>query len=169
MDREQAREKLDRLLATYGADIARWPAEARGWFVHLPPAQRTELAARMAASLALQLDRLLDSVAPASAGDRLAAQIVAAARPMNIGPAGAAMPSLAPTVKFGWRSIASLTAVAIIGFALGWFDPVTIAGAAVDESASVFALSGENGEFDLSASSIWPGVGCRSRFWSPWV
>lgn len=71
-------DRLTDLLAAYGSDISRWPADGRAAFQSLPPQERSELMRDDAA-----LDRLLQHAAQAAAEaappDDLMARIVAAA------------------------------------------------------------------------------------------
>lgn len=163
MNIEQATLQLGRVLAAHGADSARWPSEARDWFVQLDGPMRRVLARRMAGSEAAgseaaRLDRLLDRVTVAPADATLTARILAEAGRIGAIRApdaayppfprlASGVPNFAGVPNFGWPSAGMLAAAAVLGFVLGWFEPVFFNDAAAESAANqaLFdqALSGQ--------------------------
>jgi hypothetical protein len=133
MENDRDIQRIDRVLAAYGADIARWPAKERSWFVHLDSPLRQTLAQRMAASKAARLDKLLENVTVEPATASLAAQILAQSghigairAPDETHPPSPRVASGVPV--FGWPRAGMLAAAALLGFVLGWFEPTSVNG-----------------------------------------
>lgn len=77
MENDRDFQRLDRVMAAYGADIGRWPTAEQSWFVYLGPSLRKAFAQRMAASEAARLDKLLENVTVKPATVSRAARILA--------------------------------------------------------------------------------------------
>ncbi|MBM3599075.1 MAG: hypothetical protein FJX35_12715 [Alphaproteobacteria bacterium] len=166
-DETEALSRADGLLQAYGADVARWPGEARDWFVHLEQPVRAVVARHIAASEAAALDRLLDRVLVDEADESMTARLLAGAardhgqqqfapRPGVTVPTHAvAIPAALPdaatiaAAPSRWRNAAMLVAAGIMGIMLGWFEPLLATGNAV-ESAAAQALFG-TGELEIDS------------------
>jgi len=141
------RQQFERLLATYGADLQRWPAAQRRAARALVAEDE---AARLARDEAARLDALLDRFAPSAPPDA-AARVAAALRALPPQGTGAE-PALEPVA--GWAGalgelwwdlravprIPSIVAVLLCGLVVGFasLGLTHLGGGHVDLSALLF-------------------------------
>ncbi|MEM8987669.1 MAG: hypothetical protein AAGC95_13205 [Pseudomonadota bacterium] len=132
-------ERLQALIAAYGADPKRWPEADRT--LALDAMQREGAAPEIAARLAEEqaLDRLLDSAPAPSMSDAFAARLIAAAPVAEV-------PSAAHDIS--WASTAKPDRRSIVGVLVAFMRPARLVPAAALGVAAVLGVvAGAGGAF----------------------
>jgi hypothetical protein len=111
-------ERMRELLEIYGADPARWPPGERG-----AAAQLDADAKRDAQRLDALMNRYVRIPLPKLDMNTLVARITATPQPRGFAEVAVADINMAGwRVSFGWRRLAGLASVALIGFVVGLTD-----------------------------------------------
>jgi len=120
------RERFDHLLAAYGADFARWPAEDRSAAEAFAAANDDAVSAALAEEQALDTALLSQTVAVDSP-ELLTARILASQKRQRAG--------------LDWRAVAALAACAVFGVVVGYSGGMLAPPA--DDEAAYFASAFE--------------------------